>query len=111
VPSYLASFSLLIAFAFVLGTKFAGLIESINSNYLLTSSSGYDSLPAAEDMSHNDYQKRTLFTVNAISSMSKEHTAVFYESPLRVENNSCLFIRSPSSEESGVNAKSFIFTI
>jgi hypothetical protein len=39
-----------------------GLIESIHSNSLPTSSSGYDSLLAAEGMSHNDSQKRALFS-------------------------------------------------
>ena len=52
-------------------TNYKGLIGSIHSNSLPTSSSGYDSLPAAEDMSHNDCQKRTLFSDNAISKCLK----------------------------------------
>ena len=43
-----------------------GLIESIHSNCLPTSSSGMYSLPAAEDMSTYDCQKRILVTVNAL---------------------------------------------
>ena len=49
-----------------------GLIGSVPSNRCRTSSCGYDSLLlAAEGMSHNDYQKRELFSVNALSKSLK----------------------------------------
>ena len=42
-------------------------------------------LLAAEDMSAYDHQKRELFSDNANLKIPKEHTAVFYESPLLVK--------------------------
>ena len=111
MPNYLVALSLLTALCQCPKTNYKGLIESIHSNYLPTSSSGMYSLPAAEDMSTYDCQKRTLFSDNANLKMSKEHTAVFYVTPHLVENNSRLFFRSPSSEESGVTAETLIFTI
>ena len=47
------------------------LIESIRSHYLPIGSSGYHSLLAAEGMSDNDCQKRTLFSINALSKCLK----------------------------------------
>jgi hypothetical protein len=63
----LLRYALLIALAFVLGTKFAGLIEGFHSTLLRIGSCDYVSLLAAEGISHNEYQKRTFFTVNALS--------------------------------------------
>ena len=48
-------------------------------------------LLAAEGMSHNDFQKRTFLHLTWISSMSKEHPAVFYVTPHRVSNESIIF--------------------
>ena len=63
----LLRYALLIALAFVLGTKFAGLIEGFHSTPLRIGSCDYVSLLAAEGISHSEYQKRTFFTVNALS--------------------------------------------
>ena len=63
-----------------------------------TSQSGMYSLLAAEGMSTCDYQKRELFSDNVSLKIPKERTAVFYESPLSVENNSRLFFRYHFSE-------------
>ena len=68
MPNYLASLSLLIALIYSKqNVREYGLIESIHSNFLPTSSSGMYSLLTAEGMSTYDYQKRTFFTVNALS--------------------------------------------
>ena len=52
-------------------TNYKGLIGSIHSNYLPIGSWGYHSLLATEGMSDNDCQKRTLFSVNALSKCLK----------------------------------------
>ena len=59
--------TLLTALCQCLKTNYKGLTEGIHSYYLPIGSSGMYSLPAAEDMSTYDYQKRTFFSVNAIS--------------------------------------------
>jgi hypothetical protein len=56
----LLCYSLLTALCQCPKTNYKGLTESIYSNSLRIGSCGYDSLLAAEGMSHNDSQKRIL---------------------------------------------------
>jgi len=58
-------------------------------------------LLAAEDMSAYDHQKRELFSDNANLKTPKEHTAVFYESPLMVKLSEDYFL---------AEAQTFIFS-
>jgi hypothetical protein len=101
----LLRYALLIALAFVLGTKFAGLIEGFHSTPLRIGSCDYVSLLAAEGISHSEYQKRTLISVNAISQYLKSIRRFLRDASLGKQLKGYLFARS---EE--VNAKSFIFS-
>jgi len=105
VPRSLASLCLAYRLCFRIATKFAGLIEGFHSTPLRIGSCDYVSLLAAEGISHSEYQKRTLFSVNAISKYLKSIRRFLRDASLGKQLKDYLFARS---EE--VNAKSFIFS-
>ena len=105
MPRSLASLCLAYRLCFRIATKFAGLIEGFHSTPLRIGSCDYVSLLAAEGISHSEYQKRTLFSVNAISKYLKSIRRFLRDASLGKQLKGYLFARS---EE--VNAKSFIFS-